>query len=59
MFIELQQKPILAQKQIMTPQLKQAIKLLQFSRVDIVEKIQQDLDAYSDAYIPIQQTQRY
>jgi RNA polymerase sigma-54 factor len=43
MFLELRQKPILAQKLIMTPQLQQAIKLLQLSSLELVEKIQQEL----------------
>jgi RNA polymerase sigma-54 factor len=44
MILELRQKPILEQKLIMTPQLQQAIKLLQLSSMELVEKIQQELD---------------
>jgi len=43
MFLDLQQKPILTHKLVLTPQLQQAIKLLQLSRVELVEKIQQEL----------------
>jgi RNA polymerase sigma-54 factor len=43
MFLDLRQKPILTHKLIMTPQLQQAIKLLQLSRADLVETIQQEL----------------
>jgi len=43
MFLDLQQKPILTQKLVMTPQLQQAIKLLQLSRAELAEKIQQEL----------------
>ena len=41
--LRLQQKPILTQKLVMSPQLQQAIKLLQLSRVELVEEIQQEL----------------
>jgi RNA polymerase sigma-54 factor len=44
MEISLQQKPILTQKLIMTPQLQQVIKLLQLTRVGLLEKIQQELE---------------
>jgi RNA polymerase sigma-54 factor len=43
MFLDLRLKPALAQKLVMTPQLQQAIKLLQLSRADLVEKIRQEL----------------
>ena len=43
MYISLQQKPIQTQTLIMTPQLQMAIKLLQLSRVELAEKIQQEL----------------
>jgi RNA polymerase sigma-54 factor len=43
MFLDLQQKPILTHKLVMTPQLQQAIKLLQLSRAELAEKIQQEL----------------
>ena len=43
MIITLQQKPILAQKLIMTPQLQQAIKLLPLSRMELVWQIQKEL----------------
>jgi RNA polymerase sigma-54 factor len=44
MFLDLRLKPTLSQKLVMTPQLQQAIKLLQLSRADLVEKIRQELD---------------
>ena len=43
MFLDLQQKPILTHKLVMTLQLQQAIKLLQLSRAELAEKIQQEL----------------
>jgi RNA polymerase sigma-54 factor len=43
MFLDLRLKQTLTQKLIMTPQLQQAIKLLQLSRADLVEKIRQEL----------------
>jgi RNA polymerase sigma-54 factor len=43
MFLDLRQKPILTHKLIMTPQLQQAIKLLQLSRADLVQTIRQEL----------------
>ncbi len=43
MFLDLRQKPILTQKLVMTPQLQQAIRLLQLSRAELVETIQQEL----------------
>jgi RNA polymerase sigma-54 factor len=43
MFLDLRQKQTLTQKLIMTPQLQQAIKLLQLSRVDLMETIEQEL----------------
>jgi RNA polymerase sigma-54 factor len=44
MNLELQQKQILAQKLIMTLQLQQAIKLLPLSKMELMEKIHQELD---------------
>ncbi len=43
MALELRQQLKLAQQLVMTPQLQQAIKLLQLSRVDLVETVQQEL----------------
>ncbi len=43
MFLDLRQKPILTHKPVMTPQLQQAIKLLQLSRVELVETVRQEL----------------
>jgi RNA polymerase sigma-54 factor len=43
MFLDLRQKPILTHKLVMTPQMQQAIKLLQLSRVELVETIRQEL----------------
>ena len=43
MFIGLQQKQIQTQTLIMTPQLQMAIKLLQLSRMALVEKVKQEL----------------
>jgi RNA polymerase sigma-54 factor len=43
MFLDIRQKLIQTQKLIMTPQLQQAIKLLQLSRADLAETIQQEL----------------
>ena len=43
MFLDLRQKPILTHKLVMTPQLQQAIKLLQLSRVELAETIRQEL----------------
>ena len=43
MFLDLQQKPVLTHKLVLTPQLQQAIKLLQLSRVELAEKIRQEL----------------
>jgi RNA polymerase sigma-54 factor len=43
MFIGLQQKQIQTQTLIMTPQLQMAIKLLQLSRMELAEKIKQEL----------------
>ena len=43
MFIGLQQKQIQTQTLIMTPQLQMAIKLLQLSRMELAEKIEQEL----------------
>jgi hypothetical protein len=40
MSIGLRQRHILAQKLIMTPQLQQAIKLLQLSRIELAETIE-------------------
>ena len=38
------QKPILDQRLIMTPQLQQAIKLLQLSRRELIETINQEIE---------------
>ena len=43
MFIGLQQKQIQAQTLIMTPQLQMAIKMLQLSRMELAEKVKQEL----------------
>ncbi len=43
MFLDLRQKPILTHKLVMTPQMQQAIKLLQLSRVELAETIRQEL----------------
>ena len=43
MFLDLRQKQILTHKLIMTPQLQQAIKLLQLSRAELVETVRQEL----------------
>ena len=43
MFLDIRQKLIQTQKLIMTPQLQQAIKLLQLSRADLAETIRQEL----------------
>ncbi|WP_027181989.1 RNA polymerase factor sigma-54 [Oleidesulfovibrio alaskensis] len=43
MALELRQQLKLAQQLVMTPQLQQAIKLLQLSRVELVETVQQEL----------------
>jgi RNA polymerase sigma-54 factor len=43
MFIDLRQKQVLTHKLIMTPQLQQAIKLLQLSRAELVETVRQEL----------------
>jgi len=44
MYIGLQQKPIQTQTLIMTPQLQMAIKLLQLSRMELAEKVRQELN---------------
>jgi RNA polymerase sigma-54 factor len=44
MAIELRQQQKLTQQLIMTPQLQMAIKLLQLSRLELVEKIKQELE---------------
>ena len=44
MGLELRQQVRLEQKLVMTPQLQQAIKLLQLSRVDLIETVQQELE---------------
>src|SRR5512139_3758059 len=44
MAFELKQNLKLSQQLIMTPQLQQAIKLLQLSRIELVEAIQQELE---------------
>jgi RNA polymerase sigma-54 factor len=45
MALELRQHLKLTQQLVMTPQLQQAIKLLQFSRVELIESINQELEA--------------
>ena len=44
MALELRQQLKLSQQLIMTPQLQMAIKLLQLSRLELVEKIKQELE---------------
>ncbi len=44
MMLGMQQKPILSQKLVMTPQLQQAIRLLRLSRAELLEEIQQELE---------------
>ena len=44
MAIELRQQLRLAQQLIMTPQLQQAIKLLQLSRLELLDTITQELE---------------
>ena len=44
MAFELKQSLKLSQQLIMTPQLQQAIKLLQLSRIELVDAIQQELE---------------
>lgn len=44
MALELRQQLKLVQQLVMTPQLQQAIKLLQLSRLDLVETIQQEIE---------------
>ena len=43
MALELRQQLKLTQQLVMTPQLQQAIKLLQLSRVELLETVQQEL----------------
>ena len=43
-FLELKQHLKLAQQLVMTPQLQQAIKLLQLSRLELVDTIQQEVE---------------
>ena len=43
MALELRQQLKLAQQLVMTPQLQQAIKLLQLSRVELLETVQQEM----------------
>ena len=43
MAIELKQQLKLTQQLVMTPQLQQAIKLLQLSRLELVDVVQQEL----------------
>ena len=45
MAIELRQHLKLAQQLIMTPQLQQAIKLLQLSRLELLETISEELES--------------
>ena len=42
--MELRQQLKLAQQLVMTPQLQQAIKLLQLSRLELVDMVQQELE---------------
>ncbi|MBW2064952.1 MAG: RNA polymerase factor sigma-54 [Deltaproteobacteria bacterium] len=44
MALQLKQAPILAQQLIMTPQLQQAIKLLQLNRIELLETINQEVE---------------
>ncbi|MDR2861944.1 MAG: hypothetical protein LBV07_05295, partial [Syntrophobacterales bacterium] len=44
MALELRQNLKLSQQLIMTPQLQQAIKLLQLSRLELVDTIQQEIE---------------
>ena len=44
MALELRQQLKLSQQLVMTPQLQQAIKLLQLSRMELVELVQQELE---------------
>jgi len=44
MTFELKQSLKLSQQLIMTPQLQQAIKLLQLSRIELVDMIQQEME---------------
>jgi RNA polymerase sigma-54 factor len=44
MALELRQQLKLSQQLIMTPQLQQAIKLLQLSRLELLETIHQELE---------------
>ena len=49
MALELRQQLKLTQQLVMTPQLQQAIKLLQLSRMELLETVQQEmLDANPD-----------
>ena len=43
MALELKQQLKLSQQLLMTPQLQQAIKLLQLSRLELLETVQQEL----------------
>lgn len=47
MELGLQQRPVLTQQLVMTPQLQQAIKLLQLSRLELAEMIQQEMEQNS------------
>src|SRR6202171_291941 len=44
MALELKQNLRLSQQLVMTPQLQQAIKLLQLSRMELLEQVQQELE---------------
>ncbi|MGE5790488.1 MAG: RNA polymerase sigma-54 factor, partial [Syntrophaceae bacterium] len=44
MTFELKQSLKLSQQLIMTPQLQQAIKLLQLSRIELIDMIQQEME---------------
>ncbi|MCK5193310.1 MAG: RNA polymerase sigma-54 factor, partial [Desulfobulbaceae bacterium] len=43
-FLELKQQLKLTQQLVMTPQLQQAIKLLQLSRLELVDTVQQEIE---------------
>ena len=43
--MEIQQQLRLSQQLVMTPQLQQAIRLLQLSRLELIDEIRKELDA--------------
>ncbi len=60
--IGLQQNLTLTQQLIMTPQLQQAIKLLQLSRIELANMIQQEMEenpALEESFTEIQQDKQY